>query len=47
MVVSRTSGVYGVVVSQGGDTLCDGDGVGGTLQRNDLNLSEVYGVVVS
>ena len=43
----NTSGVCGVVVSQGGDPLCNGDGGGGTLQMNDVNLSEVCGVVVS
>jgi hypothetical protein len=39
-----------VVVSQRGDTLCNGDGVGGTLRWNkasDVNLSAVYGVEMS
>jgi len=39
-----------VVVSQGGGTLCNGDGVGGTLRGNrpcDVSLTGVYGVVVS
>jgi hypothetical protein len=39
-----------VVVSLGGGTLCNGDGVGGTLRGNrpcDVSLTGVYGVVVS
>ena len=39
-----------MVVSQRVGTLCDGDGVSGTLRWNkacDVKLSEVYGVVVS
>ena len=42
--------MYGVVVSQGGGTLCNGDGVGGTLRGNrpcDVSLTGLYGVVVS